>query len=125
MQQLEQVQVTVDLFKNADRSKLDVYRDGSFRVLMHSSLSITPFLSLNYRQALLNIRKMSTRTYSDAIDCLNSLQSNKATLDAVKAAGGRLNDLAIPEMVEYWERIHDHKVSLRAAFLLLFLMISL
>ncbi|KIM90938.1 hypothetical protein PILCRDRAFT_811436 [Piloderma croceum F 1598] len=51
---------------------------------------------------------MSTRTYSDAIECLNSLQSNKATLDAVKATGGRLNDLAIPEMVEYWERIHNH-----------------
>jgi folylpolyglutamate synthase len=66
---------------------------------------------------------MSTRTYSDAIECLNSLQSNKATLDAVKAAGGRLNDLAIPEMVEYWERIYDHKVCLRKALLLLHLMI--
>jgi folylpolyglutamate synthase len=60
----------------------------------------------------LNFREMSTRTYSDAIECLNSLQSNKATLDAVKATGGRLNDLAIPEMVEYWERIHHHTVCL-------------
>jgi hypothetical protein len=55
-----------------------------------------------------NIRKgraMSTRTYKDAIDHLNSLQSNAATLEAVRASGGRLAEFAIPEMLEYLRRI--------------------
>ncbi|KAI0776055.1 tetrahydrofolylpolyglutamate synthase [Trametes elegans] len=41
---------------------------------------------------------MSTRTYRDAVDHLNSLQSNAATLEAVRASGGRLSQFAIPEM---------------------------
>lgn len=45
------------------------------------------------------------RTYSNAIELLNSLQSNAATLEAVRASGGRLSEFAIPEMVEYLERI--------------------
>ena len=50
-------------------------------------------------------RAMSTRSYRDAVDCLNSLQSNAAALEAVRASGGRLSEFAIPEMVEYLERI--------------------
>ena len=50
-------------------------------------------------------RQMATRSYSEAVEQLNSLQSNAATIEALRAAGGRLNDLAIPEMVEYLERI--------------------
>ena len=53
---------------------------------------------------------MATRTYADALEKLNSLQSNAATLEALRATGGRINDLAIPEMVEYLERI-GHTVS--------------
>ncbi|KAF9008938.1 Mur ligase [Cyathus striatus] len=48
---------------------------------------------------------MATRSYADAIEKLNSLQSNAATLDAVKASGGRLSAFAIPEMLEYLSRI--------------------
>jgi folylpolyglutamate synthase len=48
---------------------------------------------------------MSSRTYRDAIDALNSLQSNAATLEAVRASGGKSSDLAIPEMIEYLRRI--------------------
>jgi folylpolyglutamate synthase len=48
---------------------------------------------------------MSGRSYKDAIDRLNTLQSNAATLDAAKAAGGRTNSLGILEMIEYLERI--------------------
>ena len=48
---------------------------------------------------------MSTRTYRDAVDHLNSLQSNAATLEAVRASGGRLSEFAIPEMIEYLNRI--------------------
>ncbi|KAF8663430.1 hypothetical protein AX16_001000 [Volvariella volvacea WC 439] len=48
---------------------------------------------------------MSSRTYADAVDCLNSLQSNAATLEAVRASGGRSSAFAIPEMLEYLERI--------------------
>lgn len=47
----------------------------------------------------------SARTYQDAIEHLNSLQSNAATLEAVRASGGRLSEFAIPEMLEYLERI--------------------
>ena len=50
-------------------------------------------------------RPMSTLSYRDAIECLNSLQSNAATLEAVRASGGRLSESAIPEMLEYLERI--------------------
>jgi hypothetical protein len=54
----------------------------------------------------------SVRSYRDAIDHLNSLQSNAATLEAVRASGGRLSKFAIPEMLEYLERI-GYAVSLR------------
>ncbi|KAF5388454.1 hypothetical protein D9615_000534 [Tricholomella constricta] len=50
-------------------------------------------------------RKMSTRSYKDAVDQLNSLQSNAAALEAVRASGGRLSEFAIPEMLEYLGRI--------------------
>jgi folylpolyglutamate synthase len=48
---------------------------------------------------------MSGRSYKDAIELLNTLQSNAATLDALKASGGSTNALAIPEMIEYLGRI--------------------
>lgn len=48
---------------------------------------------------------MSSRSYKDAIEHLNSLQSNAATLEAVRASGGRLSEFAIPEMLEYLGRI--------------------
>jgi hypothetical protein len=47
----------------------------------------------------------TTRTYAEAIERLNSLQSNAATLDALRASGGRMSEFAIPEMVEYLGRI--------------------
>jgi hypothetical protein len=49
-------------------------------------------------------KEMSTRSYQDAIDHLNSLQSNAETLNAIRASGGR-NEFAIPEMIEFLERI--------------------
>ncbi|KAI0796609.1 FolC bifunctional protein [Abortiporus biennis] len=48
---------------------------------------------------------MSTRTYNQAIDCLNTLQSNAATLEASRASGGKLVHTAIPETIEYLQRI--------------------
>ncbi|KAJ3559184.1 hypothetical protein NM688_g494 [Phlebia brevispora] len=48
---------------------------------------------------------MATRSYADAVEKLNSLQSNAATLEALRATGGRMNDLALPEMIEFLERI--------------------
>ncbi|KAJ7498770.1 FolC bifunctional protein [Mycena latifolia] len=44
---------------------------------------------------------MSTRTYRDAVDSLNSLQTNAAALELVRATGGRSSAFAIPEMIEY------------------------
>jgi hypothetical protein len=50
-------------------------------------------------------KEMSTRSYQDAVDHLNSLQSNAETLNAIHASGSNLNELAIPEMLEFLERI--------------------
>jgi hypothetical protein len=63
-------------------------------------------LSSNFRSLLRSfpVRGMSTRSYREALDALNSLQSNAATLEALRASGGR-SDYAIPEMIEYLERI--------------------
>ena len=47
---------------------------------------------------------MSTRSYRDAVDALNSLQTNAAALEALRASGGRSSELAIPEMIEYLQR---------------------
>jgi hypothetical protein len=69
-----------------------------------SSFLLSRRLSLHLRPPAF-ARLMSGRSYADAIERLNSLQSNAATLDAVRASGGRLNEYAIPEMVEYLERI--------------------
>ncbi|PWN30430.1 FolC bifunctional protein [Jaminaea rosea] len=44
------------------------------------------------------------RSYASAIEALNTLQSNAATIAATRAAGGKYNDWLIPEMVEYLER---------------------
>ncbi|KAG6830845.1 hypothetical protein H0H92_014497 [Tricholoma furcatifolium] len=49
---------------------------------------------------------MSTRTYKDAVEHLNSLQTNAAALEAARASGSsRLSEFAIPEMLEYLGRI--------------------
>lgn len=51
-------------------------------------------------------RTMSQRTYKEAVDCLNSLQSNAAALEASRQLGAsRLVEYAIPEMIESLERI--------------------
>ncbi|KNZ74796.1 Folylpolyglutamate synthase [Termitomyces sp. J132] len=47
---------------------------------------------------------MSTRSYKDAVEHLNSLQSNAAALEAARASS-RLTEFAIPEMLEYLGRI--------------------
>ncbi|KAK7470479.1 Folylpolyglutamate synthetase [Stygiomarasmius scandens] len=48
---------------------------------------------------------MSTRSYKDAVEHLNSLQSNAATLDAARAAGTRMTSNGILDTIEYLERI--------------------
>jgi hypothetical protein len=51
-------------------------------------------------------RSMSGRSYKDAIECLNSLQTNAAALEASRAMGAsRLVEFAIDEMVESLGRI--------------------
>lgn len=49
-----------------------------------------------------------TRNYAAAIDALNSLQSNAATIEAIRKSGKTVNELNEPEMTEYLERI-GHK----------------
>ncbi|KAL5508207.1 MET7 [Sanghuangporus vaninii] len=48
---------------------------------------------------------MTTRTYKDAIDCLNSLQSNQAMIEASRASGGRMEKFAMHDTQEYLGRI--------------------
>jgi len=48
---------------------------------------------------------MFSRSYKDAIEHLNTLQSNAAALEAARASGGKYTALAIPEMLENLERI--------------------
>lgn len=69
------------------------------------TLSIGNFLRASCPRIHNNSRNMSTKSYQDAVEHLNSLQSNAATLEAVRASGGRLSQFAIPEMLEYLERI--------------------
>lgn len=47
--------------------------------------------------------KMS-RTYSDAVAALNTLQTNSAVIDSIRKAGKSLNTQAIPEMIEWCRR---------------------
>ncbi|KAK0561976.1 Folylpolyglutamate synthetase [Tilletia horrida] len=56
----------------------------------------------------------TTRTYADAIEALNTLQSNAAAIEAIRKSGGRLNDFALPEMVEYLHRIGYDAADLNA-----------
>ena len=98
--------------RNSEESVRVFFSFGSsWRLLEFNSLMrlglLFPSVSLLYlKHSFLEARRMSTRTYNDAIERLNSLQSNKVTLlDAVKASGGRLSQFAIPEMVpEYLEK---------------------
>jgi hypothetical protein len=65
------------------------------------------------QQSFFMRREFSTapnRTYKDAIDHLNSLQSNAATIEASRASGGKQALVAIPEMLDYLSRI-GYKVS--------------
>lgn len=48
---------------------------------------------------------MANKTYNDAINALNSLQSNYANIMAVRESGIRKNEMAILEMVEWTRRI--------------------
>lgn len=45
-----------------------------------------------------------TRTYAQAIEALNGLQTNFAVIDAIRKQGGKSNDQAIPQMVEWARR---------------------
>lgn len=53
-----------------------------------------------------HLRKAHTmaKTYSDAVNALNTLQSNFATIDAIRKSGGKANNQAIPEMLEWARR---------------------
>lgn len=52
------------------------------------------------------------RTYADAIDCLNSLQSNAAVIEAIRLSGGKDGPIKEIESVECLRRI-GYEVSAR------------
>jgi hypothetical protein len=86
------------------RNDMDMAHCRSSSSLIHRYLRLVP----RFRTP------MSTLSYQAAVERLNSLQSNAATLEAVRASGGRLSEFAIPEMLEYLERI-GYKVSGQSA----------
>ncbi|KAJ9093464.1 hypothetical protein QFC19_008323 [Naganishia cerealis] len=45
------------------------------------------------------------KTYRDAINLLNTCQSNAATIEAIRKSGLKMNQYAIPEMIEYLHRL--------------------
>ncbi|ANB11804.1 tetrahydrofolate synthase [Sugiyamaella lignohabitans] len=47
---------------------------------------------------------MTSRTYADAIEALNSLQTNFSIIDAIRKSGGKSNKDAIPQMLEWARR---------------------
>ncbi|KAG2235237.1 hypothetical protein INT48_004704 [Thamnidium elegans] len=59
------------------------------------------FLSFRHFSTTL---KMSF-TYKEAVDKLNSLQSNAALLEQLRKAGPRMNEKSLPEMRDYFKRI--------------------
>lgn len=48
---------------------------------------------------------VSRRSYSEAIDALNGLQSNAAVIDAIRKSGGKGGDVQLNEQLEYMKRI--------------------
>ncbi|ORY89056.1 FolC bifunctional protein [Leucosporidium creatinivorum] len=63
----------------------------------------TPFRF--YRMASTMAPSTAGRTYADAINLLNSLQSNAAVIEAIRKGGGKSGDQLMQEMVEYLTRI--------------------
>ncbi|BFZ65382.1 Folylpolyglutamate synthetase [Saitoella coloradoensis] len=47
----------------------------------------------------------SPRTYDDAVNALNTLQTNAAVLDALRKSGGKMNATSLPEMHEWIRRV--------------------
>lgn len=55
-----------------------------------------------------SLRNISTKmafTYKEAIEKLNSLQTNAALLEKLRVAGPRMNEKSLPEMRGYFKRI--------------------
>jgi hypothetical protein len=72
---------------------------------MIKSASFLRFVSTSNRKYALGVRNMSSRSYKDAIEHLNTLQSNAAALEAARISGGKHTALAIPEMLENLRKI--------------------
>ncbi|GAA5974729.1 hypothetical protein JCM11641_007243 [Rhodosporidiobolus odoratus] len=47
----------------------------------------------------------TARTYQSAVDALNSLQSNAATIEAIRKSGGKGGDVQLREQVEYMQKM--------------------
>jgi len=60
---------------------------------------------------------MATRSYQDAIDHLNTLQTSAADLESAKMARIRVNPNPIPKMIEFLERIDYTVLLIRYPFL--------
>lgn len=48
---------------------------------------------------------LPARSYAQAIDALNGLQSNAAVIDAIRKSGGKGGDVQLKEQLEYMQRI--------------------
>lgn len=52
-----------------------------------------------------SLLKSTTDSCQDAVAALNTLQSNFAVVDAIRKSGKSMNQQAIPEMIEWTQRI--------------------
>lgn len=71
-----------------------------------------PLLSWIPRVRAFSTMTQNARGYAEAIDALNSLQSNAATIEAVRRSGKTVNEFNEPEMTEYLERIGHKRADL-------------
>jgi hypothetical protein len=64
------------------------------------------YLPRSHRRASLSSRGLSSLSHQDAIEKLNTLQSNAVALEAMRKSGqGPKAEFAITEMIEYLDRI--------------------
>lgn len=72
---------------------------------LSASISTTPSPTTASLTDNSNSKNMNRRTYKEAIHLLNTLQSNFATIDAVRKSGINRNSMLMPEMIEWVRRI--------------------
>jgi hypothetical protein len=80
-------------------------RQTSVSSLLHHPLQNGAIIRRKYFLPESTIYGVSTDPKQDAIASLNTLQSNFAVVDAIRKSGRKMNEQAIPEMIEWLGKI--------------------